>query len=192
MVNAGADFGVPTIDSLKSKGVGENYGVEFTIEKFLDKGYYFLFTTSIFDSKYKGYDNVWRNTAFNSNYVLNLLAGYEFKVGKKNFMTFDAKAVYSGGKRYVPIDLTASNAAGELKYDFTDAYKNKYDDYFRLDFRIGFKMNGKKLSQEFAIDLQNVTVNKSTFTQGYDANTKEIYSSYQQGFYPMMLYRVQF
>jgi len=192
MINAGADFIIPIVDSLQNKGVGKNYGVEFTIEKYLDKGYYFLFTSSIFDSKYKGEDNIWRNTAFNSNYIFNLLAGYEFKIGKKSFMTFDAKTVYSGGKRYIPIDISASNAAEELKYDYTQSYKNKYEDYFRLDLRIGFKINGKKISQEFAIDLQNVTVNKSTFTQGYDANTKEIYSTFQQGFYPMFLYRVQF
>lgn len=192
MINSGDNFGLPMIDSLQNTGIGKNYGVELTFEKFLDNGYYILFTTSIFDSKYKGYDNIWRNTAFNTNYIFNLLGGYEFKTGKRSFMTFDVKANYAGGKRYIPINLEESNMIGEAQYDLSNAYKYKYDDYFRFDLRIGFKLNGRKLNQEIAIDLQNITANKSTFMQGYDANKKEIYSSYQQGFYPMFLYRVQF
>ncbi len=192
MLNAGDNFGLPMVDSLQNTGTGKNYGVELTLEKFLDHGYYFLFTSSVFDSKYKGYDNIMRNTAFNNNYVLNLLGGYEFKAGKKSLMTFDVKACYAGGKRYVPINLEASKAGYETEYDWQDSYRFKYDDYFRIDLRIGFKINGKKYSQEYAIDIQNITANKSTFMEAYDFNAKEIYSTYQQGFYPMFLYRVQF
>ncbi len=47
------------------------HGVELTIENFLNDGYYFLLTTSLFDSKYKGGDGITRNTAFNGNYVFN-------------------------------------------------------------------------------------------------------------------------
>jgi hypothetical protein len=192
MLNAGDNFYIPTTDSLQNFGKGKNYGVEFTFEKFLDKGYYILLTTSIFNSQYTGSDGKWRNTAFNSNYIFNLLTGYEFKLGKKTFITFDAKAVYSGGKRYIPIDLDASIANNEMTNDYSKSYDNKFEDYFRCDFRIGFKMNGKKINQEWALDLQNLTANQSTFTQGYNTRTKEIYSSYQQGFYPMFLYRIQF
>ncbi len=192
MLNAGEFFNIPTTDSLENVGKGKNYGVELTLEKFLQNGYYILFTTSLFDSKYTGYDGVWRNTAFNSNYIFNLLAGYEFKIKSKTFVTFDLKSVYSGGKRYVPVDLQESIANNEITFDYDNAYTKKFDDYFRMDFRIGIKLNGKKFNQEWAIDLQNVTNHKAPFMQGYDSNKQEIYESYQQGFYPMFLYRIQF
>ncbi len=192
MINAGEFFNIPTTDSLKNNGKGQNFGVELTLEKFLKDGYYILFTTSIFDSKYTGYDGKWRNTAFNSNYIFNLLAGYEFKIKSKTFVTFDIKSVYSGGKRYIPIDLQESINKDEMTYNYNDAYTNKFDDYFRLDFRIGIKLNGKKMNQEWGIDLQNLTANQSKFQQGYDSNKKQIYYNYQQGFYPMFLYRIQF
>ena len=53
-------------------------------------------------------------------------------------------------------------------------------------------MNKKKYSQEWAIDLQNVSGYKSIFTEGYDNEKQEVYKIYQQGFMPMFLYRIQF
>ena len=38
--------------------------LELTLERFLDKGFYYLVTASVFESKYKGSDNIWRNTCF--------------------------------------------------------------------------------------------------------------------------------
>ena len=154
--------------------------------------YYFLFTTSIFDSKYKGYSGTLRNTAFNSNYVFNLLGGYEFKVKQNNFITIDIKSVWAGGRRYIPIDLDKSQLAGSIKYDWDEAYKNKYDDYLRTDIRFGYKINKKKHSQEWAIDLQNVSNHQNIFGENYDSDKNETYLTYQQGFMPMFLYRIQF
>ena len=86
MLNSGDQFGIPREDSLINTGKGKNYGVEITIEKFLSKGWYFLFTSSLFNSEYSGFDDMNRNTAFNGNYVFNLLGGYEHKVGKHSLI----------------------------------------------------------------------------------------------------------
>lgn len=163
-----------------------------TFEKFLNKGFYGLLTLSLYDSKYQGYDGVWRNTAFNSNFAVNLLAGYEWKIGKKNYLTLDLKTTWSGGMRYIPIDLAASIAAGEQVLDYTHSYEKKYSDYFRTDLRIGFKQNFGKVSQEFGLDLQNVTNHKNLYSEQYNPILKEVGTVYQQGFMPMMLYRINF
>lgn len=192
MLNMGGEFGMQGGDSLINEGTGTNYGAELTVEKFLGKGYYMLFTASLFDSKYEGFDEVERNTAFNGNYVFNLLAGYERKLGPKSMLTVDIKTVLAGGKRYIPIDLEESRRLEEEVRDYSRAYENNYDDYFRTDLRIGFKINGNRVSQEWGLDLQNITGFQSIFTEGYDAEKDEIYTTYQQGFMPMMLYRIQF
>jgi hypothetical protein len=192
MLNAGADFGIPRVDSLENKGTGENYGIEFTAEKFLSKGYYVLCTVSLFESKYKGYDGVERNTAFNNNYVVNLLAGYEYKVGKKAMFTIDARTVWAGGKRYTPVNLVESEQYQEERRDWDNAYRKKYADYFRTDLRIGFKINGRNVSQEWGVDLQNITNHQNIFSDLYDTAKDETYYVYQQGFMPMVLYRIQF
>ncbi len=206
MLNQGDFFAIITPDSLINEGTGRNYGVELTVEKFLSKGYYILFTTSLFDSKYTGYDGIERNTAFNGNYVFNLLGGYEKKVGKDNMLTFDLKAVWAGGKRYISYTQKIYNLAAlgenidpadkitldDVDYDYSKSYENRYSDYFRVDFRIGFKKNGKRSTQEWALDLQNLTNYQSLFQEQYDPDKNEIVKTYQQGFYPMMLYRIQF
>jgi hypothetical protein len=192
MLNNGSGYYIPTLDSLVNKGNGYNYGLELTLEKFLSQGYYALLTVSLYDSKYQGYDQKWRNTAFNSNYALNLLGGYEWKVGKNNFLTLDVRTVWSGGKRKTPINLAKSIEAGEEKYDLEKVYSSKYKDYFRTDLRIGYKMNGKHFSQEWGFDLQNVGDHKNIFSEQYNDIKEEIATVYQQGFMPMMLYRVNF
>ncbi len=192
MLNGGADFGVPAEDSLVNQGTGHNYGVELTIEKFLSKGYYFLLTTSLFDSKYKGYDKIERNTAFNGNYVVNLLGGYEYRINKKIMLTFDVRSTLAGGHRYVPADVAKSIEKGYPEFDYKKAYEKKYDDYFRTDLRIGLKHNWGAITQEWGIDLQNITNYQSVFMGYYDTNANKMEYTYQQGFMPMFLYRIVF
>ncbi len=192
MLNSGADFGVYIDDSLVNEGTGSNYGLELTFEKYLSKGYYFLLTTSLYESKYKGYDKKERNTAFNGNFMLNFLAGYEWALNEKLMLTFDLRTAWAGGNRYIPIDLEASEANNYPEYDYENAYEKRYKDYFRTDFRIGIKHNARKYSQEFNVDLQNLTNHKNLFMESYDADKNELYNIYQTGFYPMVTYRINF
>jgi len=196
LLNAGADFVFPEAGSLINEGVGTNYGAELTVEKFFSQGYYGLLTASVFDSKYEGSDGIERNTAFNNGYVVNLLAGKEFKVGKdkRNAITFDMKATRAGGRYYTPVDLEASMAAGEEVLDEQNAFSERHDPYFRLDVKLGFQLNSKnrRLSQQFFIDLQNVTNNENIFVRRYNELTNEVNNVYQSGFFPDIMYRLQF
>ena len=192
VLNSGDDFYNPLMDSLINQGIGKNYGIELTLEKFMSKGYYFLSTLSLYQSKYIGYDDVERNTAFNNNYVFNILGGYEFSVGNHNLITLDLKSVYAGGKPYTPIDVAASLEENYTEFEWENAFAEKFDNYFRLDLRIGFKLNSKRLNQEWALDLQNLTNHKNIYKQSFNPRTQDISYDYQTGFFPMMLYRIRF
>jgi hypothetical protein len=193
MLNAGADFTMPEEDSLQNRGTGRNYGIELTLEKFYSSGYYFLFTSSLFDSEYKGSDDVLRNTTFNSNYVLNLLAGKEFKVGRKNnVFNIDWKLTTTGGRYVTPIDFAKSAVAGEAVYKQDEAFSSQLGNYFRTDVKFSFRMNRKKATHEFSLDLQNVTNQQNVFTQRYNARTNQIATEYQIGFFPIPQYRLLF
>ncbi len=191
-LNLGADFNSPNVNNLVSKGVGQNYGVEITLEKFYSKGYYLLFTSSLFESKYKGSDNITRNTAFNGNYVFNLLGGKEFKINQKHVLSLDVRATYAGGKRYTPIDLEASKAEKDEVRDGTRAFELQYADYFRLDVKPGYRFNTKRVTHEFTIDIQNVTRNANVFQQSYDIKNQTIKTDYQLRFFVIPQYRVLF
>lgn len=188
-----------TLDSMKNAGTGENYGVELTLEKFMDKGFYGLFTTSIFKSEYKGSDKVTHPTAFDGRFVFNVLAGKEFGLNlkkenakSKKYFVVDAKATYAGGQRYVPIDLEKSALAHSAVWDEENAYSVKFRNYFRADIRVAYKIEGKKISQEMALDIQNISNNKNPLYMNYNANTGKEEVVNQLGLFPMMQYRIVF
>lgn len=191
-INLGADFNSPNVDSLVSKGTGENYGIEFTIEKFYSKGYYFLLTGSVFQSKYVASDNIYRNTAYNGNYVFNILGGKEFKIKEKHILALDIKLTYAGGKRYVPVDLAASIAYGDEIRDGSQAFVKQYPEYFRMDVKPSYRLNTKRFTHEISVDVQNVTRHENVFQQIYDLNTKSIKTDYQLKFFIIPQYKLTF
>lgn len=193
----GADFAFSDDKtSLVNEGTGYNQGIEITIEKFYSKGYHALITGSFFESKYKGSDGVERSTPFNNGYVINFLAGKEFKIGKakRNAFVIDTKLTASGGKWYIPIDLEASREEGREVLIDSEAFTKQYEDYFRWDVKFGVKLNSKKrkLSHQFFLDLQNVTNRKNVFARQYNRLTDNIDQIDQVGFFPDFLYRLQF
>lgn len=194
MLNAGADFVIPDNDSLVNKGTGTNKGLELTLERFLNKGFYMLATTSLFESKYKGSDGIERNTAFNGNYVVNVLIGKEVKLGKRTTFVSDLKATYSGGRRYLPLDLAASLTEQKTVLDYSNPYAQRYTDYFRADVKVEIRKESKsgKFTQLFTLNVQNVTNNKNIFSQAFDRRTQKVVNIYQLGFMPIPQYKILF
>ncbi|MDX1906957.1 MAG: TonB-dependent receptor [Bacteroidia bacterium] len=189
LLNFGADFGFPAEDSLVNTGTARNYGLELTLEKFFSRGYYFLMTGSLFEAQYEGSDGVTRDAAFNGNYILNVLGGKEFNLGPHT-LSFNAKMTWAGSRRYTPIDLAASRLAGTTVLIEDQAYEGQFPGYFRADLKTTFRMNGKKLSQEWSVDLQNVTNQQNVFNQTFSRTSGEIETTYQIGLFPVIQYRI--
>jgi hypothetical protein len=201
ILNQGANFGIGFPDSLKNTGTGSNKGFELTFEKFFSKGYYYLLTVSLYDSKYKGSDGIERNTAFNGNYLVNVLGGKEFALGKKdadgkrsmkNILTLDVRSTVNGGQWYTPANENISKLVGQVVLDDSKAFSLHYPAYFRVDFKIGFKHNGKKTTQQWSVDLRNVTNHQNVFTRQFDPKSGSYYTTFQTGFLPVAQYRIEF
>ncbi len=192
MLNTGANWGVSDEDSLVNKGTGTNYGLELTMERFFSKNIYYLATVSLFESKYKGSDGIERNTAFNGNYVVNFLLGKEITLKNNSALNFDFKVTYAGGKRFTPVDLVASRAAMTTKYIESKAYSEQFDPFLKADFKVGYRKNSKKISQEWIFYIENFTDHNNIFTQLYSPSKNEVRNINQLGFFPMMQYRLHF
>ncbi len=192
MINSGTDFYMPDKDSLVNEGTGHNIGAEITLEKFLSNSYYFLLTTSVFDSKYKGSDGIERNTVFNGNYVINGLLGKEFKMGAYNALSFDIKFTAAGNRRYIPIDLDQSRLVDTAIYKFDQSYENQYKPYFRSDFKVTYRKESSRFTQEWVLDIQNITDYKNVYLDRYDSKNNTIRTSYQMGIFPIIQYRLLF
>ena len=197
-LNLGANFDVVAPDSLINKGNGQNYGVEITLERFLHKGWYMLLTGSLFDSKYQGSDNVERNTVFNGNYTANLLAGKEFRfkskrnVKRQKLLEFDLKTTLSGGQRFTPVDIQQSILLNKKVYDDTQAFSLQFPAYNRTDIRVAYRMEGKRFTVEWALEIMNVFNQTNVFTQQYNRQSLNTYYSYQLGRTFMPSYKIIF
>lgn len=193
MLNYGAEYYIPDIDSLINKGTGRNYGIEITLEKFFSNNYYFLITTSLFESKYKGSDNIERNSAFNSNYVVNVLGGYEFTLGDNTFLAASPKFTVAGGKRYTPYTVEeGDNEIYHMVYDYDRAFEEQYPAYMRLDLRITLRWNAKKTMDEWIIDIQNITNKENVYYKSLNRISGDVETEYFQKFAWMMMWRMRF
>jgi hypothetical protein len=192
MLNAGANFDPLGRDSLASNGSGQNYGFELTIEKFFSKGFYLLSSNSLFESKYTGSDGVERNTAFNGNFVFNILGGKEWKLGQKHTLSIDTKVTYAGGRRHTPINIEKSVAQSKTVYYDDQAFTLKYKDYFRTDVKIGFKRDGKRISQQWSVQIDNIFNTQNVFLEKYSVVENKLTTTNQLGLFIVPQYRILF
>lgn len=192
LINTGAGSIDPIEDSLVNEGTGKNYGIEFTLEKFLSKRYYYLLTTSFLNSRYKGSDGLQRNTAFNSDFNFNGLFGYELPLSNNGAIDFNIRAVAGGGRRIIPHDEEKTIQEGEDVYIYDRAYDERLIPYFRIDTRVGYKYNGPRVRHEVAVDLTNVTNRANEWERRYDEDSNQLEMIYQQGFFFFMYYRINF
>ncbi|NVK28893.1 MAG: TonB-dependent receptor [Flavobacteriia bacterium] len=197
LLNGGTFGGVPN-DALNNNGEGRNYGIELSLEQYMVRGFYLFTSLSIFNSEYKGSDGVWRKGAFASDYVANVAGGKEFVLtqdptaSKRHSITVDASINVAGGQRYTPIDVDESIAAGQTVYDEDRVYGLQLPTYFRGDVRIAYRLQGKKTTQEWALDVQNVTNRQNVQNVLWDPAAQEEVSVYSIGMLPMFQWRIYF
>ena len=192
LLNSGSDFAIPDKTNLVNNGKGYNYGIELTAERFLHKGLYYLLTVSLFESKYKGSDEIWRNTAFNSNYVVNALTGKEWKLNAKTTFGIDTKVTVTGGQRYKPFDVLASKAAGYIVYKEEEAYSLQNATYIRWDLKFSYIRNLRKVTQKWYIDLQNLTNRENIYIRTLNPKTGVESRINQMGLFPNINYQITF
>ena len=182
---------------LTNDGKGRNYGLEFTLERFLNKGFYYLSTLSLYDSKYKVGNGNYLNTRFNGNYVFNLLSGKDFAVGTKGNKTFgiNAKFVLAGGQRFTGIDEAAS-IAGQTAVFSTTPFTEKVKAYYRFDLGINYQWNKTKTTHNLSLNIQNITsrINTTELDYFFDELTNRIVTtkSEQNGLIPVLKYSINF
>jgi hypothetical protein len=182
---------------LTNDGKGRNYGIEFTLERFLNKGFYYLSTLSLYDSKYKVGNGNYLNTRFNGNYVFNLLSGKDFAVGTKGNKTFgiNAKFVLAGGQRFTGIDEAAS-IAGQTEVFSTTPFTEKVKAYYRFDLGINYQWNKTKTTHNLSLNIQNITsrINTTELDYFFDEVTNRIVTikSEQNGLIPVLKYSLNF
>ena len=183
-------------NALVNRGKGRNIGVDITLERYLNKGLYYMVTASIFDSKYYGGDRKWRNTLYNRNFIINVLGGKEWMVGrdKQNMFSVNFKITLQGGDRYAPVDEVATllDPDREVQYDETKAFSKQFSPMFITNFSVGYKINRKKVSHEFSIKSLNTTGCEEYYGHEYNFKTDKIKPIRGATSLPNVSYKLEF
>ncbi len=192
ILNEGGDFLITLPPNLVNEGDGQNFGLELTLEKFYSKGYYFLATTSLFKSTFRGSNRQRFSTKFDGGYIFNVLAGKEFQIGKNSQLLFDLKTTLAGGRRFTPIDVAASKAINQPVFLYDQTFGLKHKDYFRTDFKVTFRINRPKLSHEIYFNVDNVFNVSNVFAEYYSTLSQDIVRINQLGLFPTFQYTITF
>lgn len=181
-------------EKLKNIGKGRNYGIDFTLEKYLSKGYYYLLSASVFKSKYRGGDSVWHGTRYDRGYVLNALYGKEWQVGKQNQNTLglNARVAYQGGNRYSPVNTVLSSIAKNIIYDEKNAFAMQSTPTLNIHFTASYKMNRQKTSHEIALKVLNATRQPDFYGYKYNLRNNSIDKDFSSVIIPNLSYKIEF
>lgn len=184
-----------TDEQLVNKGKGRNYGVELTLEQFMRHNFYYLLSTSLFNSEYTDIAGTWHSTKYNTGHTMTLTGGKEWAIGnpqKNRTFGVNVKLIWSGGVRQTPVDLDASQEKGEQVNVDSQPYTIQNPDYFRTDLKFSLKRNRPKSTQTLSLDLQNATNHQNIYGKYYDEANGKIKTYYQTPLIPVLSYKVQF
>lgn len=186
------------LEPLQATGLAENKGLEINLERYLTGGWFVVANTTLFDSRYRGSDKVWRASRWDLGHILNLTAGREWqrepRSGEKvNAYGVNGRLTYTGGYRVMPVDLAASRQAGETRFVTADGWSEQLPGYFRLDLRVYWRRNlGNRRNSTFAMDFQNATMQQNVAYYFYDPFTDKVETKYQLGLIPNISWRLEF
>lgn len=182
-------------ENLVNSGTGENYGIDLTLERFLNKGYYYLISASVFESKYTGEDNVTRNTLNNRNIVANVLGGKEWNVGKnnkQNILSANARMSVCGGRRYTPINTELSLDLEEIVEDDTKIYAKQHPYSYRMDLTFSYRRNKKRYASVWSLQWLNVLFSPDEPEYMYNIKTQRIDKDSPVFSIPSISYKIEF
>ena len=191
LINFNQDYALHK--ELINNTIGRNFGIDVTLERFLNRNYYYLLTASLFDAKYKAGDNLWRNTRYNKKYVLNALFGKEFFF-KNNSRVLDVNARVSvtGGERFTPILESQSIANNMIMNDENRAFESSFPTLVYADFTLNYRINHRKSSSVFSLQMKNIFGAPIYEGHNYNFQTKQIELSKSTLVIPNLSYKIEF
>jgi hypothetical protein len=181
-------------DTYINAGKGQNYGIDLTLEQYINNGFYYLVSASVFNSKYKTDTNKWYNTRFNKNYLITALAGKEFRLGKnkQNSLGINIRASIQGGNRYSPIDNQASLLQQDVVYNETNPFTQQAETVFLTDFTVNYEWNKRKTTQRLSLKVLNATNFEEFQGHRFNLQTNQV-DKFKEGIIiPNISYKISF
>lgn len=145
-------------EALTGDGTGRNVGVDLYLERFFDKGAFFVLSGSVFNSTFSlPGDDTRYNTRYNSGVAGTFTGGKIFQINENTMIETGLKLLFNGGMPITPLLAGSENADGfRPVLDESQPFSDNVTPYFRPDIRIALRKNKAKSAYWLALDIQNV------------------------------------
>lgn len=179
---------------LVNDGLGHNYGLDLTLERYLINNMYFLVTASIFESKYTGGDGIERETRYATKYVVNGLIGKEYMLGRtrENILGLNVKLKVAGGARRSPANIAKTIAAQEVISDESRAFEEQDAGKAMLDISITYRKNKARYSSVWALQLMNALGSPTDSYYEFDYELDKVQLVEEMIVVPSLSYKIEF
>ena len=182
---------------LKSVGAGRNYGIDLTAERYLRDGYYGMLTATLFKSEYRDAQGSWHSTRYDRRYIVNVLGGKEWMLGKgnSNVLGVNARVTMQGGDRYSPVPegLTIEEIMERNDKTVPEDTNNPFSETMGMNlgyaFSVKYTINKRNVSHHFILEYLKI---KTFQGRTVDLKTKTIVDQFTALTFPNIAYRVEF
>ena len=180
-------------NALENNSIGRNVGVDVTFERFLNKGYYFLITGSVFSSRYKADDGIWRDTRYNKGFVANALIGREFSFSdNRKVLGINTRVNIAGGERVSPVLHEKSAERQLVFFDETRAFENQLPTSIYLDLTMTYRANRARYSSVWAFQVKNILAQSMAEGYNYNYKTQSVTLDKSVVIIPSISYKIEF
>lgn len=179
-------------ESYKNSGKAYSMGIEWMVEQFFLSDYYYLFSASWNQSRYKGGDSIWRNSRYSTGFTITGLGGKEWRFSPKRTLNLNLRATRTLGEFYTPIDLSQSKTVGVEVLQTNSIFTKRLPTFVYVDVSIGLKTNYATSSGEWSIQLKNSFNQRPIVAYSYNEITEQVEAQKPLGIIPILAYRYNF
>ncbi|MEO1715405.1 MAG: TonB-dependent receptor, partial [Bacteroidota bacterium] len=179
------------LSPLMSAGESENRGLEVNLRTRSFEGWYTNLSGTLYQSVYRGSDNIERSTAFDGRFLGHVTVGRSFRFSKHPNRTLEGhiSSLFRGGLRYRAIDQDASREQG-LTVFVEGGLTEQLPAYFRVDARLIYRWEKPNRTSSLFLDIQNASNQQNTAFFYYDPEQDVILEQRQLGLIPILSYRL--
>lgn len=183
-------------EPLTGGGTGRNIGVDINIEKFFEKGAFFVLSGSVFNSTFQVPNDPTRyNTQYNGRYSATFTGGKTWQLNDNLFLEGGFRVLYNGGVPVTPIVNGFETIDGEEPVlDEANPLSDRVAPYLRPDLRLALRKNNEKTAYWLALDVQNFINrrNEDFINYVFDSETGRWEHRLQSALTPLITFQLDF
>jgi hypothetical protein len=176
---SGSSFG--NYDDLESTGKGFTRGIELMIQKKLSDSFYGIVSASYFRSRYRDFNDIWRDRVYDNKFIFCFIGGYKPTVDWE----FSIRWNYAGGIPYTPFNLEKSAEARIGIIDDKKINNDHYPDYHSLNIRIDKKFFFSSQNIDIYLSIWNTYNWKNITEYVWNVEKNKQDTIYQWGLLPI-------